>query len=111
MPNSRMRNTRPAIECRNSRILSMLHIHCNGQHVALVSYCLDDAWRVGVVCQLLPQAAYLQIDRPVKRLRRATAGEIHELLAIQHRVRIGDKRFEESELRTRKRNDEPLFGH
>ncbi len=75
----------------------MVYRHYGCQHVAFVTNSFDQLRRLGIVVQLLPQAADLQINRALKRLGIAALRQIKNLVAIEYALRMFQQRFEQAE--------------
>lgn len=67
------------------------HLHGEGENITLVAHGLDVGRLTGIVQQTLAQAADQQIDGAVEQVGVATLGQIQQLIAAEHPLRMIEK--------------------
>src|SRR5947199_9145807 len=76
-----------------------LDLHVGAQHVPFVAHGLDELRVAGIFLELLPHAAYLKVDRTLERIRIASLGQVEQLVATEHTLRMLEKDLEQAKLR------------
>ena len=108
MPPMMTKNTRPCIDVTEALHGAVSTLHVGAQHVAFVAHGLDELRIARIFVELLSNAAHLQVDRALERVRVASLREVEQLVATEHALGMLEEDLEQAKLRTRQHDDDAL---
>ena len=83
-----------------AEIASCLGADCHSEHVTFTTHRLYQAWLARIIAEPLPQATHLHVDAAIERICLLALREIHELIPIEHAIRVTQKYPQQPVFRT-----------
>src|SRR4051812_5159420 len=78
-----------------------LDFHVGTQHIAFVPHGFDELRVTCILIELLPHAAYLEVDGALERIRVTSLREVQQLIAAEHTLGVLEKNLQQAKLRAR----------